>query len=49
MNCYEHTFITKQDLVENQSKKIINKYEDIINKNSGKVIKIEEWGLRSLS
>tara|TARA_B100002049_G_C15829018_1_gene270239 strand:+ start:19 stop:339 length:321 start_codon:yes stop_codon:yes gene_type:complete len=49
MNCYEHTFITKQDLVENQSKKIINKYEDIINKNSGKVIKIEEWGLRSLA
>ena len=49
MNCYEHTFITKQDLVENQSKKIINKYEDIINKNSGKIIKIEEWGLRSLS
>ena len=49
MNCYEHTFITKQDLVENQSKKIINKYEDIINKNSGKVIKVEEWGLRSLS
>ena len=49
MNCYEHTFITKQDLVENQSKKIINKYEDIINKNSGKVIKIEEWGLRPLS
>ena len=49
MNCYEHTFITKQDLVENQSKKIINKYEDIINKNAGKVIKIEEWGLRSLS
>ena len=49
MNCYEHTFITKQDLVENQSKKIINKYEDIINKNSGKVIKVEEWGLRTLS
>ena len=49
MNCYEHTFITKQDLVEDQSKKIINKYEDIINKNSGKVIKVEEWGLRSLS
>ena len=49
MNCYEYTFIARQDLVENQSKKIINKYEDIINKNSGKVIKIEEWGLRSLS
>tara|TARA_B100000686_G_C16573151_1_gene854040 strand:- start:75 stop:416 length:342 start_codon:yes stop_codon:yes gene_type:complete len=49
MNCYEHVFITKGDLTENQSKKIIGKYEDIINKNSGKVIKTEEWGLRNLA
>ena len=32
MNSYEHTFITKQDLSESQNKKIIEKYEDIINK-----------------
>ena len=49
MNSYEHTFITKQDLSESQNKKIIEKYEDIIKKNSGKVIKIEEWGLKNLS
>ena len=49
MNCYEHTLIVKQDKFENQSKKIINKYENVINKNSGKVLKIEEWGLRNLS
>ena len=49
MNCYEHTFITKQDIPENQTKIIINKYEDIINKNSGKVLKTEEWGLKNLS
>jgi len=49
MNCYEHTFIAKQDLPENQTKIIINKYEDIINKNSGKVLKTEEWGLKNLS
>ena len=49
MNCYEHTFITKQDLPLNQAKTLVNKYEDIINKNSGKVIKTEEWGLRNLS
>ena len=49
MNCYEHTFIAKQDLPENQTKILINKYEDIINKNSGKVVKIEQWGLKSLS
>jgi small subunit ribosomal protein S6 len=49
MNCYEHTFIAKQDLLENQTKTLINKYEDIINKNSGKVLKTEKWGLKSLS
>ena len=49
MNCYEHTFIVKQDKFENQSKKIISKYQDIINKNSGKVLKTEEWGLKNLS
>ena len=49
MNCYEHTFIAKQDLPENQTKILINKYEDIINKNSGKVLKTEEWGLKNFS
>ena len=49
MNCYEHTLIVKQDKFEDQSKKIVNKYEDVINKNSGKVLKTEDWGLRNLS
>ena len=49
MNCYEHTFITKQDLSDIQAKKLVSKYEDIITKNSGKVLKTEEWGLRNLS
>ena len=49
MNCYEHTLIVRQSKFEDQSKKIINKYEDVINKNSGKVLKTEEWGLRNLS
>ena len=49
MNCYEYTFIAKQDLVENQNEKVLEKYQEIINKNSGKIIKTEEWGLRPLS
>ena len=49
MNCYEHTFITKQDLPDSQAKKLVSKYEDIIKKNSGKVLKTEEWGLRNLT
>ena len=49
MNCYEHTLIAKQDLQENDAKKLINKYEDIINKNSGNVLKVEQWGLKKFS
>ena len=49
MHCYEHTLIVKQDLQENQAKTLISKYEDIIKKNSGKILKIEQWGLKNLS
>ena len=49
MNCYEHTFIAKQELNEADLKVLINKYKDLINENSGKVIKTEEWGLLSLA
>ena len=49
MNCYEHTFITKPDLSESNTKKLIGKYKEIIENNSGKILKIEEWGLRNLS
>ena len=49
MNYYEHTLITKQDLQENKVKPFINKYIDIINNNSGKVIKTENWGLKNFS
>ena len=49
MNCYEHTLIAKQDLQESQAKILVNKYKDIIIKNTGKVIKVEEWGLKNLS
>ena len=49
MNYYEHTLITKQDLQENKVKAFINRYIDIINNNSGKVIKTENWGLKNFS
>ena len=49
MNSYEHTFIVRPDKFDTQTKKIINKYEDIIKKYSGKIVKLEEWGLRNLS
>ena len=49
MNSYEHTLIARQDLSEKQSKKLLDKYHEIINKNQGKILKTEEWGLRNLS
>ncbi len=49
MAFYENTIIAKQDLAENDLKKIKNKYSDIINNSSGNLIKIEEWGLLNLT
>ena len=48
MAFYENTIVLKQDLAEKQVKDIRNKYHELINKSSGKVIKIEEWGLLGL-
>ena len=49
MNSYEHTIIVRQDLSENQVKKLLDKYKNIINGNSGKILKTESWGLRNMS
>tara|TARA_B100001094_G_scaffold321478_1_gene369272 strand:- start:904 stop:1230 length:327 start_codon:yes stop_codon:yes gene_type:complete len=49
MSFYENTLITKQDLPKNELDKIRDKYSELINSNSGKVLKIEEWGLLNLA
>ncbi len=49
MAFYENTLIAKQDLAEKDLKSIKEKYNDIINNSSGKVVKVEEWGLLNLS
>ena len=49
MSFYENTLITRQDLPKNDLEKIKEKYSDLINSNSGKVIKVEEWGLLNLA
>ena len=48
MGFYENTIVAKQDLAEKDLKLIVDKYSKIIN-SSGKVIKIEEWGLLNLA
>ena len=49
MAFYENTIVAKQDLAENELKAIKEKYNKLINETSGKVVKIEEWGLRKLA
>ena len=49
MGLYENTIIVRQDLAEKQIKALKEKYNDLINNFSGKVVKIEEWGLLTLA
>jgi small subunit ribosomal protein S6 len=49
MAFYEKTIIAKQDLAVSEVEDIKNKYNEIINKFSGKVLKVEEWGLLNLA
>ena len=49
MAFYENTIVAKQDLAEKELKTIVDKYNKLINDSSGKVIKIEEWGLLNLA
>ena len=48
MNFYEHTLIAKQNLSQKDVDSIEKKYENLINGNSGKVLKIEKWGFLNL-
>tara|TARA_B100000123_G_scaffold222106_1_gene170642 strand:- start:21 stop:344 length:324 start_codon:yes stop_codon:yes gene_type:complete len=49
MAFYENTIVARQDLAENELKKVKDKYNELINNSSGKVIKVEEWGLLNLA
>ena len=49
MSFYENTVIARQDLAEKELNDIREKYSSLINDSSGKVVKIEDWGLLNLS
>ena len=49
MNYYEHTLVAKQDLSASEVKNVEDRYNEIINKSKGKVVKIEKWGLLSFA
>jgi small subunit ribosomal protein S6 len=49
MNLYEHTIITRQDVSPSQLKQLQEKYTQIVEKNEGDIVKLENWGLMNLS
>ena len=49
MAFYENTIVARQDLAEKEIVAIKEKYNEIIKNSSGKVVKIEDWGLLHLS
>ncbi len=49
MAFYENTIVAKQDLAEKELEIIKKTYNELINSSSGKVLKIEEWGLLNLA
>ena len=49
MAFYENTIVAKQDLGQEDLNSLKNKYNEVINNSSGKVLKIENWGLLNLA
>ena len=49
MAFYESVVIARPELTETQIDKLINDLSEIIKDNNGKVVKKEQWGLRSFA
>jgi small subunit ribosomal protein S6 len=49
MALYEHVFLARQDLAQAQVDALAETATRIINDNNGRVVKTENWGLRSLA
>ena len=49
MPLYEHVFLARQDLAQPQVDALAETATKIITDNGGKVVKTENWGLRSLA
>ena len=49
MAFYESVVIARPELTETQIDKLINDLSEIIENNNGKVVKREQWGLRSFA
>src|SRR5436190_19866328 len=49
MPLYEHVFLTRQDTSAQQVEDLTTQFKGVIEQMGGKVAKLEQWGLKSLS
>ena len=49
MPLYEHVFLARQDVSSQQVEALTDQFKSIIEQNGGKIAKVEQWGLKSLT
>ena len=49
MALYEHVFLARQDLSQQQVDALVEQYKGVISANGGSVGRVENWGLKSLT
>lgn len=49
MALYEHVFLARQDLSQQQVDALVEQYKSVITEGGGSVGRVENWGLKSLS
>ncbi|WEX07632.1 30S ribosomal protein S6 [Chelativorans sp. AA-79] len=49
MTLYEHIFLARQDLSQQQVDALLEQYKGVIENGGGKIGRVENWGLKSLA
>lgn len=49
MALYEHVFLARQDLSQQQVDALVDHYRGVIGQHGGKIGRVENWGLKSLT
>ena len=49
MALYEHVFLARQDVSAQQVEALVEQYKGVLEANGGKVGRVENWGLKSLT
>ena len=49
MPLYEHVFIARQDISSAQVEGLVETFSGLIQKDGGKIIDVEHWGLKNLA